>query len=70
VNVRVFFLGKQEDILGEIIRAEETAYTVMDGISKFFVSRAKVVTKVLFTLSWLSASSMATLVHPCIRAGY
>ena len=32
--------------MGEVVRAEETSYTIMDSISKFFVTRAKIVTKV------------------------
>ena len=36
----------QEEVVGELTRSEEYAFGLLDGVLKFFVSRAKLLTKV------------------------
>jgi len=42
-----FGVSIQEDTVTELSRAEESAFAVLDGITKFFLTRAKVVTKLI-----------------------
>merc|ERR550514_1321589 len=42
-----FGVAIQEEIIGELSRCEDSAFTIMDCITKYYATRAKLVTKVI-----------------------